>query len=118
MKTVRIELPLQSVTELMKTSSISEASFSEGTTELEKYVGISVQSALDATVKKAASSINVDKVMFSLDEAIEAVAQVKLELSDIAPACKSMIGKRTAAAAFMEDGRTADIKSRTRCCAY
>ena len=114
-KTVRIELPLQSVTELTKTSSISEASSSEGTTELKKDVRISVRSALDAAVKKAASAVNVDTVMFSLDEAIDAVAQVKLELSDIAHARGSMLGKHTAADAHMEDRRTADIKSRTRC---
>ena len=76
----------------------------------------SVRAALDSVVKKAAGTFSVEAIMFSLDEAFDAVSQVKLELTQSSlPVRGTMLGKRSADDVEAEDKRLNEIKAHTRC---
>lgn len=112
---MKVEVPMEYLKKLLRTSSMENESETGVINELDESTRETLRATFESALTNAGSFLSVESIMFSLDEAIDAVAQVKLDVKDMLTPRGTMLGKRAAFDTYSEESRNQDLKSRTRC---
>lgn len=116
---VSIEMQSNDLKNLINIFTRTESSASQSATVLDPATKERISSLFSNALQKNQNEIGMNTVMFTLDDAFDAVSQVKLENTDSTsvpvPIRSSMLGKRNLDQMLSEEDRLKELKSRTKC---